>query len=477
MSTSQIQNSKFKIQNSERCHFIGIGGAGMSALAMALLDLGASVSGSDMAASDATQELEACGARIYIGHNADNLGDATRVVVTAALSPDNPELIAAQGRGVPIVKRAALLGELMDLRRGVAVAGTHGKTTTSAMIAWVLSKAGCEPSYMVGGTIRGLGSGGHWGSGEVLVAEADEYDRSFLHLRPDVAIITNIESDHLEYYGSEEAIDEAFLSFARNVRTGGLLLLYDDDPRIASLASKLTAEQAPYRIQFYGTRDGSIWQACDVEANERGGTSYVVCCQQEDEAEVTLQVPGRHNALNSLAALAACVEVGVLADDAARLLGEFVGAGRRFEVKGEADRVTVVDDYAHHPTEISATLQAARQRYPGKRIVVLFQPHTYTRTRDFLGDFATSLSAADRILVTEIYASRERDTLGVSGSHIVEKIDPTKATFVHDFDEATAVLNKELRPNDVLLTMGAGDVWKVGETLLASLLAEHPQQK
>jgi UDP-N-acetylmuramate--alanine ligase len=475
MST-KIQNPKSKIQNF-RWHFIGIGGAGMSALAMALLDLGAQVSGSDMSASDATKELEARGARIFVGHAAANLGDADRVVMTAALSPDNPELVAAQERGIPIIKRAALLGELMDLRRGVAVAGTHGKTTTSAMIAWVLSKAGREPSYMVGGTIRGLGPGGHWGSGSELVAEADEYDRSFLHLRPDVAVITNIESDHLEYYGSEEAIDEAFLSFARNVRPGGLLLLYDDDPRITRLVSTLTADQVPCRIQFYGTRDGSIWQACDIEANERGGTSYVVCCQEDDEAEVILHVPGRHNALNSLAALAACVEVGVLADDAARLLGEFVGAGRRFEVKGEAGGVTVVDDYAHHPTEISATLQAARQRYPARRLVVLFQPHTYTRTRDFLDDFASALNAADRVFVTEIYASREHDTLGMSGRHIVEKIDPARATFVRDFDEATALLSEELRPGDVLLTLGAGDIWKVGETLLAWLQAAHPQQK
>lgn len=446
----------------------------MSALASALLDLGASVSGSDMAASDATEELEARGARIHIGHSADNLGDATRVVVTAALSDDNPELVTAHERGIPVIKRAALLGELMDLRRGIAVAGTHGKTTTSSMIAWILSKAGRDPSYMIGGTIRGLGPGGHWGSGEELVAEADEYDRSFLHLRPDVAVITNVESDHLEYYGSHLAIHQAFLQFALSVRPGGLLLLCDDAYGVrAILEGLIFAHSAdgdlPYRTPFYGTNGASAWQARNIEANEQGGTSYIAFRDREELTRVSLQIPGKHNALNSLAALAACVEVGVPAEDAARLLGDFVGAGRRFEVKGEVKGITVVDDYAHHPTEIDATLQAARQRYPSNRLVVLFQPHTYTRTRDFLDDFASSLSAADHILVTEIYASRERDTLGMSGRHIVEKMPGENATFVPTLEDATNTLLDELRPGDVLLTMGAGDVWKVGEAILESL--------
>ena len=458
-----------QIQNSASWHFIGIGGAGMSALASALLDLGASVSGSDMTASDATQQLEARGARIHIGHSADNLGDATRVVVTAALSPENPELMAAQERGIPINKRAALLGELMDLRRGVAVAGTHGKTTTSSLIAWVLSKAGREPSYMIGGNIRGLGPGGRWGSGDELVAEADEYDRSFLHLRASVAVITNIESDHLEYYGTEEAIDEAFFGFAMNVRPDGLLLLHDSDPRIARLSARLTEAAVPFRVQFYGTDLTSTWQAQGLASNDTGGNSYRAVGDGEEITQVTLQVPGTHNALNSLAALAVCVNLGIEASEAARLLGEFVGAERRFEVKGEARGITVVDDYAHHPTEIAATLQAARQRYPNRRLVVVFQPHTYTRTRDFLDDFATSLSAADLVFVTEIYASRERDTLGMSGLHIVEKMPPKKAFFVQTLDDALSRLLGELRHGDAILTMGAGDVWKVGDAILRSL--------
>jgi UDP-N-acetylmuramate--alanine ligase len=452
-----------------RWHFIGIGGAGMSALADALLDLGASVSGSDAVASDATRELQTRGARVYIGHDAANLGDATQVVVTGAVPDDNPELVAARDRALPVTKRAALLGQLMDTRRGVAVAGTHGKTTTSAMIAWVLAVSGRDPSYMIGGTIRGLGAGGHWGGGQELVAEADEYDRSFLHLRPEVAVITNIETDHLEYYGTAEAIYAAFGEFALNVKPGGLLILCADDAGARRLGADLIAGAAPFRLQFYGTGDSAIWRASAITTNARGGSDYIALHNGKQVARLSLQIPGKHNVLNSLAALAACAELSVTPQQAARHLGDFQGTGRRFEVKGEAAGVIVVDDYAHHPTEIAATLQAARQRYPDRRLCVLFQPHTFTRTRDFLADFATSLSAADRIYVTEIYASRERDTLGMSGRHIVERMTGSNVEFVPTLDQATDVLLDDLQSGDLLITMGAGDVWKVGDTVLAAL--------
>ncbi len=373
-----------------RWHFIGIGGAGMSALAGALLDLGATVSGSDAVASDATGELAARGARVHIGHDAANLGNATRVVVTAAVPAENPELLAAGERGVSVVKRAELLGQLMDMRRGVAVAGTHGKTTTSAMIAWVLSRAGRDPSYMVGGTIRGLGAGGHWGTGNDLVAEADEYDRSFLHLHPEVAVITNIENDHLEYYGTPEAIYAAFSEFALNVRPGGLLVLCADDAGTRRLADDLAEGDAPFRFQLYGTSDRALWRPANIIANRQGGSDFVALRSGKEAARLSLLLPGKHNVLDALAALAVCVDLGMEPGEVARHLGDFIGAGRRFEVKGEAAGVVVVDDYAHHPTEIASTLQAARQRYPSRRLCVLFQPHTYTRTRDFLQEFATS---------------------------------------------------------------------------------------
>jgi len=452
-----------------RWHFIGIGGAGMSALADALLDLGATVSGSDVVASEATRQLEARGAHVHIGHDAANLVDATQVVVTAAVPEDNPELVEARQLGLPVVKRAALLGQLMDTRLGVAVAGTHGKTTTSAMIAWVLVRAGRYPSYMVGGTIRGLGAGGHWGSGAELVAEADEYDRSFLHLHPEVAVITNIENDHLEYYGTSEAIYAAFGEFALNVRPGGLLILCSDDAGARRLAEELSAGAAPFRLQTYGLSDSALWRPSAVAANAHGGSDYVALRSGKEVARVSLSVPGRHNVLNSLAALAVCVELGIEPGEAFRHLGDFMGAGRRFEVKGEAAGVVVVDDYAHHPTEIASTLQAARQRYPARRLCVLFQPHTYTRTRDFLQDFAASLSAADLAYVTEIFASRERDTLGVSGRDIVSRMTGSNVEFAPTLEAAEQMLLDDLQAGDLLITMGAGDIWKACEAVLSAL--------
>ncbi|HVF99233.1 MAG TPA: UDP-N-acetylmuramate--L-alanine ligase, partial [Chloroflexia bacterium] len=437
-------------------------------LAEALLDLGASVSGSDLSASDVTRALEARGAPVSIGHRAENLGDADRVVYTGALAADNPEITAARERGLPLIRRAELLGQLMDLRRGVAVAGTHGKTTTSSMLAWVLAQAGRDPSYMVGGTIRGLGPGGHWGGGPELVAEADEYDRSFLQLRPEVAIITNIDSDHLEYYGTTEAIYAAFGEFAANVRHGGLLVMCADDPTSMQLASDLRASSASFRLQFYGSAPGALWRPGSITANQIGGSDYIALRDGQQVARVSLRVPGRHNALNSLAVMTACVELGLSPREVAGWLESFEGAGRRFEVKGEVGGIAVVDDYAHHPTEIAATLQAARQRYPGRRLLVLFQPHTYTRTRDFLNDFAAALDLADRTYVTEIYASRERDTLGMSGRMVVERMS-AHAEFVPTLKEAVQVLLDDAAPGDVVITMGAGDVWQAGEGLLAAL--------
>ena len=467
--TSKVRNPKSEIRNP-KWHFIGIGGAGMSALASALLDRGARVSGSDIAESDTTRALASRGAQVYIGHDAANLGDADRVVYTGALAPDNPEVLEAERRGLSLVKRAQLLGELMDTRQGIAVGGTHGKTTTSAMIAWVLAISGHDPSYMVGGTIRGLGAGGHWGAGDILVAEADEYDRSFLHLRPQIALIANIESDHLEYYGSYDAIREAFGQFARSVREGGLLLLYAEDPEALRLHDALLEEKVSFRVQLYGLTENAIWRATHMKANNRGGSDYGAIYDGQEAAHVSLAIPGTHNALNSLAALAACVELGVDVEEAARQLGEFAGAGRRFEIKGEVGGITVVDDYAHHPTEIEATLRAARQRFPNLPIIVVFQPHTYTRTRDFLDDFARVLSEADHAIITEIYASRERDTLGMSGAMLANLIP--RATFAPTLEEAaTASLNllRSLPDGGVLVTMGAGDVWKVGDEALEEL--------
>ena len=444
----------------------------MSALAQALLDLGDQVSGSDAVETDATRDLRAHGARVEVGpHVASSLGEPLpeRVVVTAALQADNPEWLEAQRLGLPGVKRADLLGQLMESRRGLAAAGTHGKTTTSAMMAWVLAKAGRDPSYMVGGTIRGLGAGGHWGRGRELVAEADEYDRSFLYLHPEVAIINNIETDHLEYYGSAEAIFGAFGEFALNVKPGGLLLLCADDAGAHRLGAELAQGEGQFRLQYFGLAEDALWRAGSIKANERGGSDFVVVRDGKEVARLSVQVPGVHNVLNALGAFAALSEVGLAPEVIARWLSEFEGTGRRFEVKGTEWGVTVVDDYAHHPTEIRATLAAARQRFPHRRIYVLFQPHTYTRTRDFLGEFSLALSEADRVIVTEIYASREHDTLGVSGRQIVSRMTGSNVEFAPTLEAARELLLDDLQAGDVLITMGAGDVWKAGEWVLRAL--------
>lgn len=444
----------------------------MSALAQALLDLGDEVSGSDAVETDATRDLQARGARIETGPQiVGNLGTPPpdRVVLTAALSPDNPEWAEALRLGLPIVKRADLLGQLMDRRRGLAAAGTHGKTTTSAMLAWVLSKAGRDPSYMVGGMIKGLGAGGHWGGGRELVAEADEYDRSFLYLHPEVAIINNIETDHLEYYGSAEAIFAAFAEFALNIKRGGLLLLCADDEGAIRLGDELAAGDVPFRLQYFGLGKDALWRAGSIKANTSGGSDFAVLRDGKELARVELRVPGLHNVLNALGSFAALSEAGLASQEIAHLLGEFEGTGRRFDVKGEVAGVTVVDDYAHHPTEIRATLAAARQRYPNRRIYVLFQPHTYTRTRDFLGDFSLALSEADRVIVTEIYASREHDTLGVSGRQIVDRMTGSNVEFAPTLEAARELLLDDLQAGDVLITMGAGDVWHVGDWVLSEL--------
>ena len=475
----------------EHWHFIGIGGAGMSVLAHALRDQGAEVSGSDLQDSAALAALRARGVTITVGHRADNpdLAGATTVVITAAVRPDNPELQAAQVRGVPVIKRAALLGQLMAGRTGVAVAGTHGKTTTTAMIAFILTEAGRDPAFLVGGVLRDLGTGGRWGRGAELVAEADEYDGSFWQLQPAVAVVTNVEAEHLDYYGDLAGVEAAFRRFAENLRPGGTLFCCADDPGAAALgADRAAAWRGGDRtVVGYGrqttddrrqTANGGLpgggvaaaWQAEDRGANAQGGSTFRAWYRGEAVAEVALRVPGAHNVLNGLAALAVSVRLGVAPAVVAAALGRFTGTGRRFEVKGTGGGVLVVDDYAHHPTEIAATLAAARRHYPDRRLVVAFQPHTYSRTRDFLPQFATALAAADAVVVSEVYAAREQDTLGVSGADIVTRLNAAhagRARFAPDLAATAAALRDLLRPGDLLLTLGAGDIWQTGEQVLA----------
>ncbi|MCL4464722.1 MAG: UDP-N-acetylmuramate--L-alanine ligase [Chloroflexi bacterium] len=450
-----------------RVHFVGVGGTGMAPLARMLREAGCQVTGSDLNESGATAWLREAGIPVQRGHRAENVGEAELVVASSAVPADNPELVHARERGLPVLKRAEVLGLLTRERQTIAVAGTHGKTTTSAMCAVILATAGLDPSYMVGGHVIDLAGSGHWGTGEWLVAEADEFDGSFLRFAPRVAVVTSIEADHLDYYGSLENVIEAFHRFVALVPAAGAVIGCADYPTVRRVMADATARRISY-----GLSAEAEWRADQVRLDETG-SHFTAVREGERLGDFTLRMPGLHNVANALGALAASREAGVPLAAAREALAEYRGAGRRFEEKGRAGGVVVVDDYGHHPTEIVASLAAARTRNP-KRLVVVFQPHTYHRTKSFLPDFARALAAADVVAVTDVYmpAGREVDTLGVSAGDIVRLMNHPDAHYVGGLDDAVAYLLGHLTPGDLLLTMGAGDVFRVGEEVLRRLPAE-----
>ncbi|MHB9091024.1 MAG: UDP-N-acetylmuramate--L-alanine ligase, partial [Chloroflexota bacterium] len=397
----------------QRVHFVGVGGTGMAPLARIFHDAGRAVTGSDLNESAAVRWLEEAGIVVYRGHRAENVGDADLVIISSAVPADNAEVVKARERGLPVMKRAEALGALTRERKTIAIGGTHGKTTTTAMAALILTRAGGDPSYMVGGDVPELGGSGHWGSGDWLVTEADEFDGSFLRFAPRVGVITSIEADHLDFYGSLEAVVDAFTRFAALPGPEGSLVVCVDDRRVRTLAEATTTP-----VLSYGLDQPALWRAMDV-CMDVTGSHFVVHRGDDVLGEVALRVPGRHNVANALAAVAATHVAGAPFAAAVGALAGFGGARRRFEVKGRARDVVVVDDYGHHPTEIAATLAAARTRKPG-RLWVVFQPHTYHRTKALLGDFAKALEAADVVVVTDVYmpAGREVDTLGISSADV-----------------------------------------------------------
>lgn len=462
---------EWTLRPGDRVHFVGIGGIGLSAIARILLEREYVVSGSDLQSSPLTRDLAELGATVYKSHEGQNIGDADLVVVSSAIPEQNPEILEARRRNTPVIKRGQMLRWLTRRKYTIAVAGTHGKTTTSAIIALVLDSAGFEPTVVVGGIIPELGSNAKAGRGQYVVLEADEYDRTFLELMPQVAVVTSIEMDHPDCFTDLQDVSDAFRAFLAKVPADGLVLACGDDPLVRRVLESVTNA----KISTYGLEERVDWMATDLRVNAAGGYDFQVLQRGEDRGRFQLSVPGLHNVSNALAALGVTHHLELDPARARDVLRRFGGVERRFQVRGEAEGITVVDDYAHHPSEIRATLAAARQRYAGRPIAVIFQPHTYSRTRALLGEFASAFGDADRVIITDIYPAREKDDLGVSARDLVGMMAHPQALYIADPSEAGAWLSEHLSPGQVVITMGAGDVWRVGEELLAQLRSVEEQ--
>ena len=465
----------------KRIHFIGIGGIGMSGIARMLAAEGKTVSGSDLVETAVTRSLAGAGIHITLGQSADNIpDDVDLVVISAAIQDDNPELVEARRRKIPVQKYAQVLGRLMNERRGIAVSGTHGKTTTTAMIATVLRKAGLDPSFVVGADVGPLGGSSAVGTGELFVVEACEYDRSFHNLHPHCAVLGNIEPDHLDYYtqGLPEIID-AFATFASQVRPGGLLVANLSDANVAKAAKRAArmVERVPYAVQTFAVEDPSA-DGCAVGLHAELGLYRFECLYDREKiGGFQLGIPGRHNVSNALAAIACCHWAGVDFAVMREALTHFRGADRRFQILGRPAGVTIVDDYAHHPTEITETLKAAREFFEARRIFVVFQPHQHSRTRFLLKDFAASFDHADVVLVPDIYFVRDSETerQQVNAADLVRamKEHRKECYYLATFGEIEEHLMRRLQAGDVVITMGAGDVNRVARTLVEYLEGEQ----
>lgn len=450
-----------------KVHLIGIGGAGLSAIATVLLQQGYQVSGSDMQESPATARLVQLGATVFIGQQAQNLADPPDVVViSSAIAPDNPELVEARRRGLKVVKRAEWLGHMLAGKTGIAVAGTHGKTTTTAMIAWALQQAGQQPGYIVGGFVPQLATGAAAGLGKVFVIEADEYDHTFLGLRPQVAVITIVEWDHPDIFPTPQHLRQAFVDFVRLVPANGLVIACGDAPGVAEVTRHSAAS-----VITYGLKGHNRWQAANPMPNAKGGYNFDLLQPQAGRpaVPVSLAVPGLHNVSNALAALIVAHRQGVELGRAAEILGQFTGVGRRFELKGEANGITIIDDYAHHPTEIRATLAAAKTRFGARPVWAVFQPHTFSRTLALLDDFVDAFGQADHVIVVDIYASREKDEGLINSRQLVAQMSHPDARYIGPLKQAAEYVSTHITPPAVVITLGAGDGNQVGEWVLERL--------
>lgn len=452
----------------KKIHFVGIGGIGMSGIAEILLDQGFTVSGSDKTLSDVTERLHSLGAAIYEGHKAENLAqDVDTLVYSSAVLVDNPEVIEAQRRKIPIVRRAEMLAEVMRLKYGIGIAGTHGKTTTTSMVSLVLMEGGFDPTVIVGGKLSGLGgTNARLGKGDFIVVEADEFDRSFLSITPTIAVLTTLETDHLDCYRDLEDIKGAFIQFATKVPFYGFIVLCLDEPALQDIMPHLSKK----KLLTYGLTPQADIQAIEI-AHKENRSTFTVIRNSEDLGEVVLQIPGKHNVQNALAAIAVGLQLGIPFPKVRAGIERFTGVYRRWEKKGEAGGITVYDDYAHHPTECRATLSGVKSGWR-RRVVCVFQPHLYSRTRDFYEEFGKAFLLADVLIVTDIYPAREEPIQGVTGELITnaaKQFGHKDVHYVQDKKQVPEYLRKNTHAGDIVITMGAGDIWKFGEEFLKRL--------
>jgi UDP-N-acetylmuramate--alanine ligase len=457
--------SRFKTRHTAHVHFVGIGGIGMSGIAEVLLNLGYKISGSDLKESDVTKRLVQLGARVLYGHQAENLQDSDVVVISSAVRKDNEEVVAARQRKIPVIPRAEMLAELMRLKYSVAIAGSHGKTTTTSMVASVLAAAGKDPTAVVGGKVNVIGSNARLGKSELMVVEADESDGSFLKLHPSIAVVTNIDPEHMDHYHTLDALKDAFAEFCNRVPFYGLNVLCLDHPNVQALLPRIEK-----RVVTYGTVHTADYRVEGISLDGYA-TKFRAFRHDDDLGEFTVKMVGAHNAMNALAVIAVAEELDVPLDTVRKALAEFGGVQRRFTIRGEKKGVMVVDDYGHHPAEVKATLAGARRAF-GRRLVVAFQPHRYTRTHDLLNEFVSAFNDADVLFLTSIYAAGEDPIPGVSGKSLADAVvahGHKEVTFVEKRADLPAALAQRVKEGDIVITLGAGDITQVGPDLLAQL--------
>ncbi|MBI2609362.1 MAG: UDP-N-acetylmuramate--L-alanine ligase [Deltaproteobacteria bacterium] len=446
----------------KKIHFIGIGGIGMSGIAEVLLNLGYKITGSDLNLSPLVKRLQSLGATVFQGHNEKNVYDQDLVVTSTAVSSDNPEVLKAKKLKIPVVPRAQMLSELMNMKEGIAISGMHGKTTTTSLTAMVFEHAGLDPTAIVGGRVKGIGSNAKLGKGKYLIAEADESDKSFLKLNPKISVVTNIDLEHMDHYRDLKDIQDTYVSFLNRVPEDGLIVACGDDAHVVEILPRLKKKYVTYGM----TND------CDYTVKNikhYGTKSYFDFYHHKKKiGEIVLSIPGDHNILNSLATIIVALECGIAFSEIKKSLSEFHGVERRFQTKGEKEGILVMDDYGHHPTEISVTLKTFKDCWPERRLVVLFQPHRFTRTKDLFKEFGKAFFCADKLLVIDIYAASEKPIQGIHATKLVEEINKNShnAEYVGDLQNALEVLKGLVQKNDIVLTLGAGNIYQIGEKFL-----------